>query len=186
MKLFDFALAPNPKRVRVYLAEKRLDIPIEQVNIMGGKNRTPEFLGKEPDGRPARARARRRHASHRVARHHGIPRGPEPEPADARHDADRTCAGPGARAHRRAGRAPARRDVFQNTSPFFAGRVKQQPDAAQRARTARTRAPRSSTRRSARAFVAARSRRSPTARSFAAFEFAQFAGNVIDSGAAPT
>ena len=46
MKLLDFSLAPNPKKVRVYLREKGLDIPIEQVDVMGGKNRTPEFLGK--------------------------------------------------------------------------------------------------------------------------------------------
>ncbi len=46
MKLLDFALAPNPKKVRVYISEKKLGIPIEQVDVMGGKNRTPEFLGK--------------------------------------------------------------------------------------------------------------------------------------------
>jgi len=33
MKLYDFALAPNPKRVRVFLAEKGLVIPTVQVNI---------------------------------------------------------------------------------------------------------------------------------------------------------
>src|SRR4026207_88623 len=53
MKLLDFALAPNPKKVRVYLREKGLDIPIEQVDVMGGKNRTPEFLsGANPLGGP--------------------------------------------------------------------------------------------------------------------------------------
>ncbi|MBR9826186.1 MAG: glutathione S-transferase [Alphaproteobacteria bacterium] len=33
MKLFDFALAPSPKRVRMILVEKGLDIPIEQVDL---------------------------------------------------------------------------------------------------------------------------------------------------------
>ena len=47
MKVLDFALAPNPKKVRVYMREKGLDIPIEQVDVMGGKNRTPEFLSGE-------------------------------------------------------------------------------------------------------------------------------------------
>src|SRR5262245_9051089 len=46
MKLLDFSLAPNPKKVRVYIAEKGLALPIEQVDVMNGKNRTPEFLGK--------------------------------------------------------------------------------------------------------------------------------------------
>lgn len=33
MKLYDFALAPNPKRVRVFLAEKGLSVPAVQVNV---------------------------------------------------------------------------------------------------------------------------------------------------------
>lgn len=33
MKLYDFSLAPNPKRVRMFLAEKGLDIPMVQVNL---------------------------------------------------------------------------------------------------------------------------------------------------------
>ena len=32
MKLYDFALAPNPRRVRMFLAEKGLDVPSVQVN----------------------------------------------------------------------------------------------------------------------------------------------------------
>ena len=33
MKLYDFELAPNPRRVRMFLAEKGLQIPTVQVNI---------------------------------------------------------------------------------------------------------------------------------------------------------
>ncbi len=33
MKLFDYALAPSPKRVRMILVEKGLDIPVEQVDL---------------------------------------------------------------------------------------------------------------------------------------------------------
>ncbi|MCK6556152.1 glutathione S-transferase family protein [Candidatus Binatia bacterium] len=50
MKLYDFALAPNPKRVRVYLAEKGIQVPVEQVDIITGQNRSPEFLKKNPLG----------------------------------------------------------------------------------------------------------------------------------------
>jgi glutathione S-transferase len=50
MKLYDFAGAPNPKKVRVYLAEKGITVPTEQVNIVTGENRTPEFLKKNPLG----------------------------------------------------------------------------------------------------------------------------------------
>jgi glutathione S-transferase len=50
MKLYDFAGAPNPKKVRVYLAEKGITVPVEPVNIVSGENRTPEFLKKNPLG----------------------------------------------------------------------------------------------------------------------------------------
>jgi glutathione S-transferase len=50
MKLYDFPPAPNPKKVRVYLAEKGLALPIEAVDAINGANRTPEFLAKNPLG----------------------------------------------------------------------------------------------------------------------------------------
>ncbi len=50
MKIYDFSLAPNPRRLRIFLAEKGLKIPSEQVNILEGKNRTPEMLAKNPAG----------------------------------------------------------------------------------------------------------------------------------------
>ncbi|HYL58674.1 MAG TPA: glutathione S-transferase family protein [Candidatus Acidoferrales bacterium] len=50
MKLYDFALAPNPRRARIFIAEKGLKLDNEQVNILEGKNRTPEFLAKNPAG----------------------------------------------------------------------------------------------------------------------------------------
>ncbi|MBI4516324.1 MAG: glutathione S-transferase family protein [Deltaproteobacteria bacterium] len=50
MKLYDFAMAPNPKRVRVYLAEKGLSVQLEQVDIVSGQTRSPEFLKKNPLG----------------------------------------------------------------------------------------------------------------------------------------
>ena len=50
MKFYDFALAPNPRRLRIFLAEKGINVPNEQINILEGKNRTPEFLAKNPAG----------------------------------------------------------------------------------------------------------------------------------------
>ncbi|HZP41068.1 MAG TPA: glutathione S-transferase family protein [Candidatus Binatia bacterium] len=50
MKIYDFVGAPNPKKVRIYLAEKGLQIPLVPVNIVTGENRTREFLAKNPAG----------------------------------------------------------------------------------------------------------------------------------------
>ena len=50
MKLYDSVLAPNPRRVRIFLAEKGITVPTEQVDIGKAVNRQPEFLGKNPMG----------------------------------------------------------------------------------------------------------------------------------------
>src|SRR5215469_9461954 len=50
MKLYDFSRAPSPRRVRIFAAEKGLSIPSEQVDILAGKARTPEFLAINPAG----------------------------------------------------------------------------------------------------------------------------------------
>ena len=50
MKIYDFVGAPNPKKLRVYLAEKGIQIPCVPVNIVTGENRAPEFLEKNPLG----------------------------------------------------------------------------------------------------------------------------------------
>ncbi len=50
MKLYDSALAPNPRRVRIFLAEKGVSVPSEQVDIAKAANRAPEFLAKNPLG----------------------------------------------------------------------------------------------------------------------------------------
>lgn len=44
MKLYTYAGAPNPRRVHIYLAEKGIEIPFEQVDIVKRENRTPEFM----------------------------------------------------------------------------------------------------------------------------------------------
>ena len=50
MKIYDSSLAPNPRRLRIFVAEKGLKIPTEEVDIFTGKNRTPEMLAKNPAG----------------------------------------------------------------------------------------------------------------------------------------
>lgn len=50
MKLYDSASAPNPRRVRVFLAEKGVTIPTEQVDIAKATNREPAFRAKNPLG----------------------------------------------------------------------------------------------------------------------------------------
>jgi len=48
MKLYDFGRAPNPRRVRIYLAEKGIDIPIVDVNLREGEQLSAEFLAINP------------------------------------------------------------------------------------------------------------------------------------------
>lgn len=50
MKLYDFTLAPSPRRVRIFLAEKGIAIPFEQVDIMRNANRTADFYRMNPLG----------------------------------------------------------------------------------------------------------------------------------------
>src|SRR5262249_62346645 len=49
-RLYDFVAAPNPRGVRVYLAEKGLSAPAVAVNIVTGENRQPDFLKRNPLG----------------------------------------------------------------------------------------------------------------------------------------
>ena len=50
MKLFDMTDAPNPRRVRAFLAEKGVDIDKVQIDIMGGENLESTYLAINPRG----------------------------------------------------------------------------------------------------------------------------------------
>ena len=50
MRLFDFPRAPNPRRVRIYLAEKGIEIPRINVNLYRMEQLSPEFLSINPGG----------------------------------------------------------------------------------------------------------------------------------------
>ena len=53
MKLYSHALAPNPRRVRIFAAEKGIELAVQDIDILAGQNRRPEFLAKNPsDGVP--------------------------------------------------------------------------------------------------------------------------------------
>ena len=50
MKLYEYEPYPSPRRVRMFLAEKGINIPCVQVDVPAGEHRSPEFLSKNPDG----------------------------------------------------------------------------------------------------------------------------------------
>ncbi len=48
MKILDEKRAPNPRRVRVFLAEKGIHVPFEQVDIMTGAHKSADFAVLNP------------------------------------------------------------------------------------------------------------------------------------------
>ena len=50
LKLYNHALAPNPRRVRIFAAEKAIELRVADVDILAGQSRTPEFLAKNSSG----------------------------------------------------------------------------------------------------------------------------------------
>jgi glutathione S-transferase len=48
MKLYDSGRAPNPRRVRVFLAEKGITVPSEQVDIGAMEHKSPAFTAVNP------------------------------------------------------------------------------------------------------------------------------------------
>ena len=50
MKLYSHALAPNPRRVRIFAAEKGIELVLEDIDILAGQSRTSEFLAKNSSG----------------------------------------------------------------------------------------------------------------------------------------
>ena len=48
MKLYDSKLAPNPRRTRIFLAEKGISVPTEQVAIETKQHLTPEYAAVNP------------------------------------------------------------------------------------------------------------------------------------------
>ena len=133
MKLYNHALAPNPRRVRIFAAEKGIKLALEEVDILAGQSRTSEFLAKNSSGAvPVLELDDGSCLSESVAicRYlEGLH--PEPNRRDLREQAEIE------RWNRRMELelfAPISR-TFQNTNPIFQKRIKQFPEygEAQRA-----------------------------------------------------
>jgi glutathione S-transferase len=50
LKLYNHPIAPNPRRVRIFAAEKGIQFALEDVDILAGQSRTLEFLAKNSSG----------------------------------------------------------------------------------------------------------------------------------------
>lgn len=50
MKLYDLKAGTNPRRVRIFLAEKGITLPRVEVDMMKGENKSPGYLAKNPMG----------------------------------------------------------------------------------------------------------------------------------------
>ncbi len=48
MKLYDFKGAPNPRRVRIFLAEKGISVPTQQVDLLAGEQHEDGFRAVNP------------------------------------------------------------------------------------------------------------------------------------------
>jgi len=156
VKLYDNATAPNPRRVRIYLAEKGISVPVEQVDIGKGVNRQPRFSPRIVR-RLAGARARRRHAHRRVDRDLRYFEEQNPKPS---------LFGTGRKDRAEIEMWQRRMELglfalvsgsFQHTHDFFKGRIKQVPEWGAICKRTRCRAWRA--RRSARESQVRRGRR---------------------------
>jgi glutathione S-transferase len=128
LKLYNHSQAPNPRRVRIFAAEKGIELALEEVDILGGQSRTPEFLSKNSSGAvPVLELDDGSHLSESVAICRYL-EGLQPEPnllgRDMREQAEIE------RWNRRMEIElfnPIARTV-QNTNPLFQGRFKQFPE----------------------------------------------------------
>lgn len=181
MKIYDFVGAPNPKKLRVYLAEKGLTLPMEPVNIITGENRTPEFLKKNPlGGLPVLELDDGSYLTESLAiieyfeELHPTPPMIGTTPLE--------------RAHVRAleriaelGVLTRVATIFQNTHPFMAGRIKQSADAAETARGLLANSLKVlDTKIGAQPFVAGKRPTIADCTLLASLEFAEFAQTPID------
>lgn len=51
MKIYEYAAAPNCRRVRMYLAEKGIDVAYVPVDITGGENLSAEYRSRDVNGK---------------------------------------------------------------------------------------------------------------------------------------
>ena len=51
MKLYDYPGAPNPRRVKIFAAEKGIDLELVHFDKSKREHKSPEFLKKNPSGK---------------------------------------------------------------------------------------------------------------------------------------
>ena len=135
MKIYDFVGAPNPKKLRVYLAEKGLQVPLEPVDIVTGQNRTPEFLKKNPlGGLPVLELDDGSHLPESLAIIEYFEE-LHPTPPMIGTTALERARVRSLERIAELGVLTSIATVFQHTHPFMAARLKQVPEAAEGART---------------------------------------------------
>jgi glutathione S-transferase len=182
MKVYDFVGAPNPKKLRVYLIEKGLQIPMESVDILSGQNRTPDFLAqKNPlGGLPVLELDDGSCLTESLAimeyleELHPTPPllGTTPLDRARVREAERIC---------ELGVLSNVGTIFQNTHPFFAQRGQQSPPAADSARVRLNNALKVlDARLATHKFVAGDAPSIADCTLIAAIDFAAFAGIEID------
>ncbi len=69
MLLFDTALAPNPKRVRMFLAEKGVVVETRQVDLIGLEHKSEAYRRINPMASVPRSGPRRWRGADRIRRH---------------------------------------------------------------------------------------------------------------------
>jgi glutathione S-transferase len=182
MKIYTDAVgAPNPRKLRVYCAEKGIDIPYETIDLMTGQNRTPEFAKKNPlMGLPVLELDDGSCLSESLAIMEYLEElqptpsmlGTTPIERARTRELERMCD---------LGVLGSVATVFQNTSPFFAGRLKQSAEAADNARARLAQALKViDARIGANPFVAGSRPTIADCTLFAAFCFAELAGIAPD------
>jgi glutathione S-transferase len=134
MKLYDFVGAPNPKKLRVYLAEKGISIPVVPVNIVTGENRQPEFLQKNPlGGLPVLELDDGSYLTESLAIIEYLEELNPSPPMIGTTPRERARVRELERIAELGLLSPVAH-YFQNSHPFMAGRLKQSPDAAENAK----------------------------------------------------
>jgi glutathione S-transferase len=51
MKLYDYAGAPNPRRVKIFAAEKGIELDLVQTDMGKREHKTDDFIAKNPSGK---------------------------------------------------------------------------------------------------------------------------------------
>ncbi len=128
MKLFESRSAPNPRRVRIFIAEKGIEVPCVEVDIGKAVNREAEFREINPMGEvPVLQLDDGRHLAESVAICRYI-EGRYPDPPLMGVDADDGAFVEMWNRRMELSLMDSITGTFRNTHAFFAGRIPQVPE----------------------------------------------------------